>query len=331
MDTRSIKNFVHVADVGSITLAANELGIVQPALSRQIRKMEKEVGAVLFERLPRGVQLTSAGRHFLDHCRRIMHQIAAAKEDIALTRGAPGGQVTFGFPGTLTPLVAPRLVKNIREKFPQLSLKIIEGPSALLHEALVSGRIQAAVLNNPPASGSIEVVPLISELMVVFSPSQRGSVRGFYTLAELAQTPLVMTSGIRAMVDDQIAARGKRLNVEFEIDSVEAIRQILLNGAGTTVLPVSALRDNVIRGDVSAYPIADINLHRMLAVAFLRSGLTASVQAVINATQSEMNALAAAGIFSSIPEYRPEVTQARVTVRPKDKAKPRRRRAKKRV
>lgn len=317
MDLRSIKHFVHVAEIGNITLAAHELGIVQPALSRQMRKLEDDVGAALFERFPRGVRLTPAGQQFLDHCRRVLHEIAAARESIALTRDSPGGQVTFGFPGTLTPLVAPRLVTRIREKFPRLSVKIIEGPSALLHEALVSGQIQGAVLNNPPTGGPIRILPLLSESLLVFTPRQQPSVRRHYTLGELVKTPLVITSGIRAMVDDQLASRGKRLSVEFEIDSVEAIRRVLLSGAGCAILPVSALRDDIARGAVSAYPIKDVNLHRLLAVAYTASSMSEALQAVINAAQSEIVELAAEGVFNSVPgPLRSGAGQTRRTARP---------------
>lgn len=301
MDLKSIKYFVHVADVGSITIAAGDLGIVQPALSRQIKRIEDEAGVKLFERLPRGVQLTAAGHIYLDHCRKVLRELALAKEALALNEETPGGRVSFGVPGTFTQILVPRLVESLRAKFPRISLRIIEGPSGALHEGLLSGRLQAAILNNPPSHGAVHITPLISELLVVLTARQPSRGRRFYTLNEIARTPMIVTAGFRAMVDEQIAPRGKRLMVEYEIDSVEAIRRILLRGTGITILPASTLRDDVEEGLLSAFPVADISMHRMLALAHLRNDLQPSVQAVLDIAQAEMADLAAQGVFSSIP------------------------------
>src|SRR6476469_8045905 len=83
MDLKSIKFFVAVADSGSITRAAQQLGLVQPALTRQINKLEQEFGVRLFTRQPRGVQLTAAGRDFLEHCRRITDEVERARHEIS--------------------------------------------------------------------------------------------------------------------------------------------------------------------------------------------------------------------------------------------------------
>lgn len=311
MDWKSIKYFVHVADVGSITVAAADLGIVQPALSRHIRRLEQEARVELFQRLPRGVQLTEAGRMFLERCRRIMREMALAQEELTLSREVPGGHVTFGIPGTLTQTLVPRLVERIRRHFPKVVLRVVEGTTPVLHEALLAGRLQAAILNNPTPGGGLAIMPLISESMVVFSPPQPAPARRFYTLNEITRTPVIVSAGIRAMVDDQIRPRGKRLDVEYEIDSVEAIRRILLRGMGITVLPVSTLRDDVEEGRIAAFPIADINIHRVLAIVHLANDLPPSVQAVIRVAQSEMLDLAARGVFATIPAARMEPARQR--------------------
>lgn len=305
MDLKSIKHFVHVADVGSITVAANTLNIVQPALSRQIKRIEDEAGAQLFERLPRGVQLTAAGLIYLEHCRKILHEMALANEALAINKESPGGRVTFGVPGTFTQILVPRLVASLSARFPNIMLRLIEGTSGALHEGLLEGRIQAAILNNPTPHGMTQLTPLISELLVVFASRQAGLRRRSYTLNELARTPVIVTAGFRGMVNEQIETRGKSLRVQYEIDSVEAIRRILLRGMGITILPASTLRDDVEEGLISAFPVEDISMHRMLAIGHLRHDLTPNVQAVIAAAQAEMADLAAQGVFSTIPRMRP--------------------------
>ena len=303
MDLKSIRYFVHVADVGSITIAAKNLCIVQPALSRWIKRIEEEAGTRLFERLPRGVQLTPAGHIYLEHCRRIIRELALAKEALDTAEAIPGGHVNLGVPGTCAQTLVPRLVEKLSMNFPNVTLRVVEGPSGVLHDGLLSGHLQAAILNNPPTHGSVHITPLISELLAVFtSPRSRRAPRS-YTLNEIAATPIIVTAGFRAMVDDQIRTHGKRLTVQYEVDSVEAIRRILLRGSGFTILPVSTLRDDVEDGLLSASPIADISMHRMLALAYLRDDLAPSVRAVVDAAHSEMTDLAAQGVFSSIPSF----------------------------
>ncbi len=305
MDMKSIKYFVHVADVGSITIAAKDLCIVQPALSRWIKRIEEELGVKLFERLPRGVQLTAAGHIYLEHCRRIIREFALAKEALDMAEEIPGGHINLGVPGTCAQTLVPRLVEKLRSNFPKITLHVVEGPSAILHEGLLSGRLQAAVINNPQSHGSIQITPLISELLVVYTARQPSRARRFYTLNEITGMPIIVTAGFRTMVNEQIRMHSKQLMVQHEVDSVEAIRRILLRGASFTILPASTLRDDVEEGLLSAYPIADISMHRMLALAHLRDDLPTPVRAVVDVTQSEMADLAAQGVFSSIPSYSP--------------------------
>src|ERR1700680_1050651 len=100
MDLKGLRYFVHVADVGSVSAAARDLGIVQPALSRHIQRIEDEAGVQLFSRLPRGMELTAAGREFVEHCRKICQLVALAKAALGTKGSLPGGQLALGIPGS---------------------------------------------------------------------------------------------------------------------------------------------------------------------------------------------------------------------------------------
>jgi len=302
MNWNGIKYFVHVAEIGNVSVGASELGIVQPALSRHIRRLEEELGAKLFHRLPRGMQLTDEGRLFLERCRRMVREFTLAKEDLASARETPRGQVTFGMPGTLTQTLVPRLINRLRTRYPNVFVRIVEGASQALQERLMSGRIHATILSNPTSVSGVQITPLVAEQLVVVRSSAVPHGRHYFSLNELAQTPLIVSVGMREMVDQQIKAAGKRLSVEFEVDSVEAIRSILLSGTGTTVLPLSTLRAEVEAGFVTTYPVADINIHRTLAVAVRSGDLPPAVKAVIDVAQGEIGELAALGAFTVMPE-----------------------------
>ena len=93
MDLKGLRYFVHVADVGSVSAAARDLGIVQPALSRHIQRIEDEAGVQLFSRLPRGMELTAAGREFVEHCRQICQHVALAKTALGTKGSLSGGHL----------------------------------------------------------------------------------------------------------------------------------------------------------------------------------------------------------------------------------------------
>lgn len=303
LDLTSIRYFVHVAEVGSITTASRDLHVAQPALTRRIQRLEAGAGTPLFQRLPRGVQLTAAGRDLLEHCQRIMRDVALATESLAAQRNRPGGHVALGVPGTLTAMLVPLLVERIRERFPKLTLSVAEGTTPLLFEDLLAGRLDLAILNNPPNSPSLQLLPLTSETMVVISPRQPGS-RTSYTANEITRIPVIVTRGIRAMVDEQFRAHGKRLTVEYEISSPEAIRRLLYRGIGLTILPVSTFRDDIASGRLAAYPIRDVNLHRMLAIGHLAKPTLPAVRALAETIRNEVIGLASQGYFNTIPESR---------------------------
>jgi len=298
MDLRSIRYFIQIADCGSISRAAGDLRVAQPALSRHLQSLEQELGMPLLVRLPRGVRLTAPGRQFLDHCRRALRELDRAKEELRSSAGSPKGQVILGVSPTLGPLLVPGVVERVRRQCPQVALKIAEHFSNLLFDGLLTGRIDVALLTNPSATRALRLTPLISEPIVVLAAPQPKDSRRFYTLAELSKTPVLVTEAIRTIVDDQIGRYGARLNVEFEVNAVEAIGQLLLRGVGPAVMPVSTFHSEIAAGSLLAFPIADVNVHRTLMLAHpVERRLSAATEEVSQIVTSEMNALADAGVF----------------------------------
>ena len=299
MDLRSIRYFVQIADCGSITRAAGNLGIAQPALSRQLRAMEDELGIPLLVRLPRGVRLTAAGRQFLDHCRRALRELDRGREELRANRDSPRGQVILGVSPTLGPLLVPGVVERVRRQCPQIALKIVEHFSTLLFDGLLTGRIDIALLTNPSVTRVLRFTPLISEPIVVLAAPQPRDARRFYTLAELSKTPVIVTEAIRAIVDDQIGRYGARLHVDFEVNAVEAIGQLLLRGVGPAVMPVSTFHPEIAAGRVMAFPIADVNVQRSLMLAHpVERRLSAATDEISQIVTTEMNSLSDQGVFS---------------------------------
>lgn len=299
MDLRGIRYFVQIAELGSMTRAAQHLRIAQPALSRHVRALEAELGVSLLVRLPRGVRLTTAGRQFLDHCQRILRDLDRAQDALRSGGAVAQGQVILGVSPTTGPLLLPGLVERMRRQCPQIQLKVVEAFSNQLYDWLLAGRADVAILTNPVHSRVMRVTPLSSEPIVVLSQAQAQSDRQFITVMDLARTPVVSTEAIRMIADEQLQRYGVRISVASEIDAVEAIRRLVLRGTSMALMPVSTFHEDITAGRLAAWPIVDANIHRILTLAQpAERRPSAAVDEIAQIVAAEVRALADSGVFS---------------------------------
>ncbi len=299
MDLRGIRYFVQIAELGSMTRAAQHLRVAQPALSRHIRVLEKELGVALMVRMPRGVRLTTSGRQFLDHCQRILRELGRAQDELRSSSAAAQGQVIVGVSPTTGPLLLPGMVERMRRQCPQISLKVVEGFSNQLYDWLLAGRADVAILTNPANSRSIKVTPLNSEPIVVFARRPSRGARRFITAAELARTPVISTEAIRIIADEQLQRHGARVHMESEIDAVEAIRRLVLRGTSMALMPVSTFHEDLAARHMAAWPIVDANIHRILTLAQrVERRPSAAIDEVAQIVVAEVRALGDDGVFS---------------------------------
>lgn len=318
MDLRGIRYFVQIAELGSITRAAQHLRVAQPALSRHIHALEEEFGVPLLVRLPRGVRLTTAGRQFLDHCQRILRELGRAQDELRSGGSVAQGRVILGVSPTTGPLLLPGVVGRMRRQCPQISLKVVDGFSNQLYDWLQTGRADVAVLTNPVHSRVIKVTPLISEPIVVLGAAPARGTRRFFTAKELARTPVVSTEAIRIIADEQLQRHKARINVEAEIDAVEAIRRLVLRGISMALMPVSTFHEDISDGKLSVSPIADANIHRILTLGQQADRRpSAAVDEVAQIMTAEIQALAEKGVFS-LPGHGHEATRTTRQKKPRN-------------
>src|SRR6267143_2860370 len=126
MEIHQLRYFVAVADEGSFSRAAAKVRVAQPSLSQQIRKLETEIGQRLFDRLPRSVVLTEAGRCFIDYARQILNSIEDARRCVGEFTGEIGGKLAVGAIPTIAPYVLPDLVGKFQKHYPEVALEIVE-------------------------------------------------------------------------------------------------------------------------------------------------------------------------------------------------------------
>jgi len=273
MELKQLEYFRHVAELGSFTRAASFLSIVQPALSRQVRQLEIELGQSLFERNGRGVILTDAGSRLLEHTRGILTQIGRARQELEEQRNGDSGHITLGLPPSLGRSVTVPLVRAFNELLPNVRLATVEGLSAYVLEWLNIGRVDCALLYNAAASPSMDVQTLLDDQLFLIAPLDRSAgrrARKSITLAELGQYPLIIPSrphSMRMSVENALAGVDQKIKVAYEIESIPAIIDLVHERHGFAVLTLSAVKSSALAGEVLIRPILAPVLKTRLSLA----------------------------------------------------------------
>lgn len=173
MELRHLRYFVVTAQLEHFGRAAVRLSIVQPALSKQIRELEAEVGTPLFERLARGVRLTAAGRAFLADAERLLAETSRALERVREVGRGHAGRLRVGFVDTaIYHPVLPRIIERFRRAFPAVQLELVQQPSLAQGEELRSGQLNVGfVFHRPPHLATLATHPIVSEPILLAVPA----------------------------------------------------------------------------------------------------------------------------------------------------------------
>jgi LysR family transcriptional regulator, nitrogen assimilation regulatory protein len=270
MDIKQLEYFRHVAELGSFTRAATFLSVVQPALSRQVRQLEIELGQNLFERNGRGVVLTDAGSRLLEHTRGILTQIGRARQELEDQRNGDSGHITLGLPPSLGSSLTVPLVKAFGKLLPNARLATVEGLSANILEWLNLGRVDCALVYNATATATVDLQPLLEDQLFLIAPLVATGSRKGTSLAELADYPLIIPSRPHAMrmaVENALATVDRKICVAHEIESIPAVIDLVRQGHGYGVLPLNAVKCTQWANEVVAKPIGQPTLKISLSIA----------------------------------------------------------------
>ena len=281
MDIKQLEYFVHVAELGSFTRASSVLNIAQPALSRQVRLLEVELRQNLLVRNGRGVTTTEAGKLLLEHGRGILHQLGRAREDLERARGALAGRVAVGLPPSASKMMTVALTREFRKRLPNASLSISEGLSVSMHEWLLAGRLDIALLYNYAPSAALDTIPLSEEDLYLVTRQSGNAKAAPVNLKDIAALPLVIPNrpnAIRMLIEAHMADIGCKPMIGLEIDGVAAILDLVADGAGHAILSKYAI---VTAAKPDAYllnPIVSPKLVSKLSVATASGRITTLTQ-----------------------------------------------------
>jgi LysR family transcriptional regulator, hca operon transcriptional activator len=246
MELRHLRYFVAVAEEGSLTNAAERrLHTAQPSLSRQIRDLELEVGVKLLERGARGINLTAAGRVFLDHARLALLQVEAAGE--AARRAAQPEKAAFvvGFLTGHEVVWLPETLRILRDELPGIEVTLSSQQSADLAGALMRGKVDVAFLRREAQAPGLAFKFLIKEPLVVVLPkghrlAARKTIRPQDIAGETYITPTRVAPALKAVIDNYAAKAGITLKPEYDAENLSSAMSLVASTGGVTLLPLYA-------------------------------------------------------------------------------------------
>jgi LysR family hca operon transcriptional activator len=259
MELRHLRYFIAVAEEGSLTNAAERrLHTAQPSLSRQIHDLELEVGTPLLERKARGIELTAAGRVFLDHARLALLQVEAAGE--AARRAAQPEKASFvlGFLTGHEVIWLPQALRVLRHQQPSVEITLSSQSSPELAGALMRGKVDVAFMRREVPAPGLAFKFLIKEPLVAVLPSghplaARKSIRPQDIAGEVYIAPIKAAPALKAVIDGYAARNGITLAPAYEAENLSMAMSLVASTGGVTLLPLYA--ENLLAPAVVTRPL----------------------------------------------------------------------------
>jgi LysR family nitrogen assimilation transcriptional regulator len=304
VNLRALRYFVAIADAGSLTAAAAAISIAQPALTRQLRELEADLGVQLLHRTPRGVLLTQAGVTLYESAQRMLAEAARVREHLARRQDNSSATVVLGASPTLARVLLPNLFESCQRSLAGVKLRAREAFTPALLDWLERGMVDMAIVTNPEAGRPLSLHPLLGEPLALVSHVSL-KLDPVITISQLARIPLLMTSLHRSIVERQLLPVGGQLMVQAEIDSVDSIRELVQQGQWATIMPVSVFKEPHTAKTIQMSEISGVQLNRLLVLATRVERQDNSAQHVVREMiESEFARLSRQGIFSFSGSYK---------------------------
>lgn len=276
MDFKQLKALVTVVEVGSVTRAAELLHLVQPAVTRQIKALEQELGVPLFERTRQGMRPTEAGATVAERARRALTELDRARAEVAPARGVVTGIVTLGLLESTAGLLAEPLTSAVLRDHPGIELRLQTAYSGHLRRWLDEGDLDLSLLYNLTSSPSLTVMPVVRELLWVLAPPSAGlDPARPVSFTRVAENPVVLPSpghGLRSLIDTAARQAGADLTPSVQTNSMQLQKRLVLAGHGWTVLPGVGIAEDIAAGVLSGAPVCEPEVWRSIVVATPRPG-----------------------------------------------------------
>ena len=241
MEIRQLEYVVAVAEEKSISRAAERLHFSQPSLSQQIKKLETELGTILFDRLARGVVTTEAGERFVERARRILADLVDARRDAGDMRDAVRGTLHVGAIPTIAPFLMPRLVQLFTKRWPDVTIHIEENVTVGLMDHVVNGELDLAITSSVEDDRAVRIDTIATEPLWVLLPqgSPLAKKKSVSWDAFGRQRTLVLHDDhcLSGQITRFCRRRGSRPTVVSRGAQLATIAEMVAAGLGVSVVP----------------------------------------------------------------------------------------------
>jgi DNA-binding transcriptional LysR family regulator len=250
VELRQLEYFLVVAQEGNVTRAAKRLYTAQPSLSRQIQKLEDELGAPLFDRSKRGMRLTAVGETFLQYVERGFNQFEAGRQAVRDLLGPEHGHVRMAFLPAVGSDLLPEALAAFRTRYPEVKFTLRQSTTLQTLQWLLAGEVELCIATALPygrrPSGLVSTALLVEELYAAVPPDHRCAGKADIDLKELASDPFVLVgggSGLRLVIEAACQQVGFMPHVAVEGDDLATVRGLVAAGLGVSLLPGLALHE----------------------------------------------------------------------------------------
>lgn len=274
MDLKTLRYFEFVAELKSFSRAAVHLRVEQPALSRQMRKLEDELGVQLVTRHGRGIELTDAGELLLRRVRHLGREVESLVEDVRSRGNELHGTIQLGAPPTIGDLVVPQLLVDCARLYPHLSLDVSESASPGLARRLLNKELSLALLHNPEPHRDLVIVPMVRDMLYVIGPPDlRNGLQPVHQGQSIAGLPMILPRAPhnrRLIIDAFCIQHGVELDVRHHVDGFTIIKAMVEAGLGYSILSYYGVQEAIAAGRISAAPVTHPAMPWELCVVYRR-------------------------------------------------------------
>jgi DNA-binding transcriptional LysR family regulator len=263
-----LRIFAAVAELGSFSRAATTLYISQPAVSKAVAELERQLGIALIDRSSRAVRLTEAGALLCSYAQQLFATERAAEKALAQLQGLEAGSLAVGASSTIGIYLLLPLIGEFHRRYPQLRLFLDIGNTQQIVERLRSSPLDIAFVEGPVEVPDLLIEPWREDTLVVIAPPDHPLAHGGPVALEwLLEDPFVLRelgSGTREVIEATLRARGRLLRVEMELGSTEAIKRAVRAGLGLAIVSVVTIEIELAIGHLVVLDVPDLVMRRQL-------------------------------------------------------------------
>lgn len=269
MDINQLEVFVAVSREKSFSRAADLLGKSQPAVSQSVRRLEAELGEMLFDRSSKDGTLTDAGTVLLDHAKHILNSREDAVNAIHELRDLKFGKVTLSANEHTVIAILP-IIENFSRMYPRVKVEVRRGVASRIPDEIASRHVELGVLSFEPKDSELRSIPIgMDDLILVVPKGHRLSRSKVIPLSELANERFVAhnaRSPYRKFVVDAFAKHEIPLQIGVELPSLEAIKRLVEMGCGIALIPRLTAGEEASDGRLAAIEVRELKLSRSLNI-----------------------------------------------------------------